>query len=351
MDTSRFVYNTTVDLLNKKILKPNWMAIKSEIIKALPEWTMPVPYQIKSIAVKDACLAVQNAIRKYKKGGGISHVKFRSRKEPTQSCFVPKSAIKNNGIYTTILGTIQYAEALPDNPKDSRLVWRAGRLYLKIPFTKPSVPYGEKQARTVSIDPGIRNFATFFSEAICGHIGQNDFGRIQRLATHADKLVSRMSKAGKQKKKKMLIALHRAGDKIRNLVEELHHKAALFLVRNFDIILLPTFETSEMALKANRKIRSKTVRNMMTFSHFKFKNFLKHKAFEYGKKVVDVCEAYTSKTHPETGEIMNIGGAKSIKLLNGNRVDRDINGARNIMLRALVDPPMSKDMQLTVNLN
>lgn len=48
---------------------------------------------------------------------------------------------------------------------------------------------------------------------------------------------------------------------------------------------------------------------------------------------------------------MNIGGAKSIKLLNGNRVDRDINGARNIMLRALTDSSMSKDMQLTVNFN
>ena len=66
---------------------------------------------------------------------------------------------------------------------------------------------------------------------------------------------------------------------------------------------------------------------------------------------MDVCEAYTSKTHPETGKIMNIGGAKSIKLLNGNRVDRDINGARNILLRALVDSPVSKDTQLTVRFN
>lgn len=67
----------------------------------------------------------------------------------------------------------------------------------------------------------------------------------------------------------------------------------------------------------------------------------KHKAFEHGKKVVDVCEAYTSKTHPETGEIRNVGGAKKIKLTNGNWVDRDIVGARNILLRALVDTPDS----------
>lgn len=347
MDTSRFVYNMTVELLNKKEAGPNWFAIKTKIIKALPEWTMPVPYQIKSIAVKDACLAVKNAIRKFKAGGGISRVKFRSRKEPTQSCFIPKSAIKTNGIYHTVLGVIRYAEVLPDNLKDSRLIWRAGRLFLKIPFSKPPVPYGENQARVVSIDPGIRNFVTFFSNTHCGHVGMGDFGKIQRLASYADKLVSKMSKVGKQKKRKMCMALHRMGDKIRNLVEELHHKTALFLVKNFDLILLPTFETSDMALKANRKIRSKSVRSMMTFSHYRFKRFLQHKAFEYGKKVLEVCESYTSKTHPETGELMVIGGRKSIKLLNNSRIDRDLNGARNILLRALVDSPVSKDTQLT----
>jgi len=59
----------------------------------------------------------------------------------------------------------------------------------------------------------------------------------------------------------------------------------------------------------------------------------------YGKAVVDVCEAYTSKTHPQTGEIKQIGGAKRIRLLSGEWVHRDIVGARNILLRALVDKP------------
>ena len=50
--------------------------------------------------------------------------------------------------------------------------------------------------------------------------------------------------------------------------------------------------------KTDRKIKSKTVRNMLTFAHYRFKLFLKHIAFEYGKTVIDVSEAYTSKTHP-----------------------------------------------------
>jgi putative transposase len=92
-----------------------------------------------------------------------------------------------------------------------------------------------------------------------------------------------------------------------------------------------------MVSRANRKFQSKTVRNMLTFAHYRFKQFLKNKAFEHGKTVLEVCEAYTSKTHPETGEIKQIGGAKRIRLLFGEWVNRDIVGARNILLRALVN--------------
>ena len=47
-------------------------------------------------------------------------------------------------------------------------------------------------------------------------------------------------------------------------------------------------------------------------------------------------EAYTSKTNSFNGEIMNIGSRKSY-VYEGICVDRDINGARNIMLRAMRD--------------
>jgi putative transposase len=77
----------------------------------------------------------------------------------------------------------------------------------------------------------------------------------------------------------------------------------------------------------------------LSLAHYRFKQFLKNKAFEFGKTVLDVCEAYTSKTHPETGEIKQIGSVKRIRLLSGKWVNRDIVGTRNILLRALVDKP------------
>lgn len=316
------------------------MEIKKYATGLLPEWTKDCPFQVKGIAIKDAVNAFFKA-----KGAP----QFRSRNQPVQSCFIPKSAIKLTGIYPRISGKgLHYSESLPESFLDSRLVWKAGKYYLSVPFRTPGVPYGENQARVVAIDPGIRNFAAFYSDDTCGLIGQGDFSRIQRLAHHLDKLTSKMSKAPKQKKRKMRLAATRMREKVKNLLDELHHKSALFLVSNFELILLPTFETSRMASKAGRKINNNSVRSLLTFAHYRFKQFIKHKAFEHGKRVVDVNEAYTSKTHPETGQVVNIGGAKYIKLLSGDRVNRDLVGARNIMLRALVDTPQSSDWQLTV---
>ncbi|MDD2815006.1 MAG: transposase [Thiotrichaceae bacterium] len=339
---SRFVYNTTIALLRdyEGDKKPSWMDIKKMFTRLLPEWTKDTPFQVKGMAIKDAHNAFWKTCKTNKGRGKPTTFRFRSRKDPVQSCFIPKSAISLNGIYPQISGKgLGYTESLPESCLDSRLVWKAGKFYLAVP-AKYRVPSGDNQAHgVVAIDPGVRTFATFYSTESCGLLGHSDFSRIQRMAHYLDDLVSRASKAGKQKKKCMMLAGLRMRQKVQNLIDELHHKTALFLVKNFDCILLPTFETSQMVGRSGRKIRCKTVRNMLTFAHYRFKQFLKNKASEHGKTVVDVCEAYTSKTHPETGEIKQTGGAKRIRLLSGEWVNRDIVGARNILLRALVDKP------------
>lgn len=336
---SRLVFNRTVEYLQQPDTKANWKAIKGELLAALPDFCKAVPYQIKSIAIKDACKAISNAKLKFKKTGEIQKVQFRSRRDPSQSCYIPKSAVKDSGIYHTILGELSYREQLPKDFGDCRLMAYAGHFYLAVPQELPTIQ-ADNQGRVVAIDPGVRSFVSFLSETSVGKIGQGDFSRIQRLCFHLDDLISRLSKAKAQAKRRMKKAAARMRLKIKNLIDELHHKAAKFFTDNFDVILLPTFETSQMARKGKRKIRSKTVRSMLTFSHFRFKQFLKHKAFETGKLVLDVCEAYTSKTVSWTGELRNIGGAKKIKSkIDGQTMDRDYNGARGIFLRALGDIP------------
>ena len=327
----------------------SWREVRKLILDDLPDWAKACPYQIKATAVRDAHGAFFSALKAAKKNGKPASFRFRARKDPVQSCYIPKSAIKPDGIYPRVSGKgLFYSEPLPESLMDSRLLFRAGRFYLTLPEEKTTFP-AENQGRVVALDPGVRKFMTYYADDQCGHIGDADFSRIQRLAHHMDQLLSRIAKTkAKQKKRRMRLAAARMRERIRFLIEELHRKTALFLVRNFDLILIPTFETKQMSSKAGRKIRSKTVRSLLSFAHYRFKKFLKHKAFEHGKLVREVCEAYTSKTHPETGEIKAIGGAKRIKLTDGSYVDRDIVGARNILLRALVDTPQSNDWQLTV---
>lgn len=58
----------------------NWMVIKTGILNSLPEWAKPVPFPIKSIAIKDACGAVKAAKQGFKKHDQIRKYRFRSRK-------------------------------------------------------------------------------------------------------------------------------------------------------------------------------------------------------------------------------------------------------------------------------
>ena len=336
---SRFVYNKTIEYLQTPGTKANWMAIKTDILHSLPDWVNNVPYQIKSIAIKDACLAVKACKKGFGKDGQFRTTKFRSRKDTKQSVYIPKTAIKDCGIYHSILGQSKLKEALPKDFSDGRLTLAYGEYYLVVSEQVQPIKT-DNQGRVVALDPGVRTFMTFFSESSYGWLGKDSNLQIQKLCFKLDKLISKMSKASCLQRKRFKKAADRLKSKIQHLVKELHHKTARFLVDNFDVILLPSFESSQMVSKSRRKIRSKTVRQMLTLSHYQFKKHLEWKAWETGKvALTSINEAYTSKTVSWTGEVKKIGGSRIIKDANGISMDRDLNGARGIFLRALVDTP------------
>ena len=89
-----------------------------------------------------------------------------------------------------------------------------------------------------------------------------------------------------------------------------------------------------MVKRMSRKINCETVRKMLNWSHFEFRQRLKHKANEFGSVVHEVGEAYSSKS---------CGKCRGINWMLGNSktftcpfckfsIDRDFNGARNIFL-------------------
>ena len=118
-------------------------------------------------------------------------------------------------------------------------------------------------------------------------------------------------------------------------------------VPTYSVILLPKFETSRMVRRRKdgkrvaRKITKKTVRTMLTWSHYKFRQLLLHRAKRESDCTVIICdEAYTSKTCGACGKINDkLGGSKVFKCpqLGCDHVaDRDFDAARKILIRYLV---------------
>ena len=351
---ARYAYNQTVELLTQEDApKAVKTKIRDAILPTLPSWHRSAPREVLVGAIFDACRAVSAAkkrnsqIAKDKSKGlrqeeSFAKARFRSRKNPRQTFTVQANCVTGSGIYRTKLGDMRMAERLPTqkNQNISRLTLRHGQYHLAVPYDERRPPQRENQAQVVSLDPGVRSFLTWYSADSVGKIGEGAFFRIQRLCERLDDLLSRAAKSPARRRRNMRRAAGRMRLRIENLVQELHRKAACFLVDNFDVILLPTFETSEMVERGRRRIRSRTVRNLLSLAHYRFKLFLKHKADEAGAMVLDVSEAYTTKTVSWTGEMQeNLGGSSVVVGQDGERMDRDYNGARGIYLRALGDIP------------
>ena len=330
--------------------------VMAELKLLHPEWES-VPYQVKRTSVRDACRAMSN-VKKFNRQLAIYHrggtrldeefaeLNFRSRKNPRQSCYIPDDAVTEHGVYHTVLGSLRMAEAIPAGQKECRLVKERGLYWLAVPHPVQCDIEAPSGDGIVALDPGVRTFLTYFSETDCGKIGHHAFGRIQRLCHHLDDLISRTdTEPDRHRRRRMRKAQAKLRQRIVNLVDELHWQVARWLTGNYQVILLPTFETQDMTRRAGRKIRSKTARMMLSFRHYEFKQRLKWKAWQRGALAIDVNEAYTSKTRSWDGTVdARLGGARVIRDGNGFGMDRDVNGARGIFLRALGDSPFLRGL-------
>ena len=301
---ARYAYNQTIELLTgddaPRAVKTK---VRDVILPTLPPWHRVAPREVLVGAIFDACRAVSAAKKRNAQlsksaspDTNFARVHFRSRKNPKQSFTVQANCVTPDGIYRTKLGDMLMAERMPVavNRNICRLTLRYGQYHLAVPYDEQRPPQRENQARVVALDPGVRSFMTWYTNDSVGKIGEGAFFRIQRLCERLDELLSRAAKSPARRRRNMRRAAGRMRVRIENLVQELHRQAARFLVDHFEVILLPGFETSEMVERGSRNIRSKTVRNLLSLAHYRFSQFLRHKAQETGVVVIGVNEAYTS---------------------------------------------------------
>jgi len=332
---SRWWYNHTINHLNQ----PDTKALLSEVRKVvqkcedIPEWAMECPQRIREHAMADACNAVKNAKVKCQKTGQFQKVSFRAKRDPIQSFGFDKISLNQDFVFSLKKFKMEFeaTEEFDVDLEGTRIVREGSRYFVIIPQKRYYQIPENQRIDTVALDPGVRTFITFYSEVLHGKIGEGDFQRIYRLCLFLDRIYSKISKAKCRQKRRLKQAAERMRWKLFDLIDELHKKTANFLCRTFNRIFIPSFETSQMVTK----LHSSVARNMMTFAHFRFKEYLKTKGQEFMCEVIECNEAYTSKTCSYCGKIHKIGSKKTMKCECGAKVDRDLNGARGIFLRAL----------------
>ncbi|NEO44758.1 MAG: transposase [Moorea sp. SIO4A3] len=341
INAARWCYNKAIAIL--KSTKIGKYDLRKKVMSDVPQWVGNTPYSPREYAIFQAFEAHKAA----KKAGGFT--KFRKYSDPVQSVrfnkvnfrkgtFSPKDT-KGLSFYTS--------EPLPEKmTHDPILSIDRGRWLISFAIEE-KVEVRSVPQRAIALDPGVRTFLTGFDGQKFVDLGVGDIGRIYRLCSYLDDLISRAALAkgssNKRKRFKLRKAAQRIRVKIRNLINEAHKKISCYLTSEYQVIYLPKFETSQMVSKSKRKIRSKTVRAMMNWAHYRFKMTLKHQAAKRGCFVVDVTEEYTSKTCTKCGHVHSkLGGSKKFACSEcGHTLDRDHNGAFGIFLKALRDTSSS----------
>lgn len=338
------------------------------------------PYDILSYEIKDFCSNVKSSFTNIKRGNITHFMVGKKNTKKHQTITIYKNCVSKNGIYPSLLGKQnKFSESIniDDVMCDCKLTYDkiTNNFYLYCPQYiqgKQSSEIVKKQV--VALDPGEKTFMAYYSLDDCGMIGTDIRKPIllieQKIRGYQRVLKKKKNKNGKRiNKKKIIIRINKLYTKIKGIVNELHKKTALFLCRNYETILIPKFETKNMLkneyvvvknmvsanvnkikdankdnlreLRTNLKVykrkrrlsgRVKFVLNML--SHYKFRQHLISKAEEYGCRVMVVTEEYTSQLCTSCGKLDKtyVNREKRCKHCN-NKINRDINGSRNILLK------------------
>lgn len=320
--------------------RANWFNAKSENADKQKELDLRLPSELckmrgckdltATISLDGRCIndgiIYQNSLRtelkKYVTGTG-----------KTKTAIERSQAAEINAIIAK--AKIDISKEDQKDQKICKLLWdrQRGKFSLFIPYYQ-QLETSDKIDEVVAIDPGIRTLAQFYSEKYSGAVGEEWLPRVMPLIKRSDALLERA--ADKSNKYYLRCRLKRraasARLKARNIVKDMHHKTALFFTKNFQCILLPVMNTKQMV---GEGVSSNLSRAIMTCSHYKFREIMIHKAQKHYVNLILCKEQWTSKTCTRCGFIKNDLGANKVYNCDSCKltVDRDYNGARNIMLK------------------
>lgn len=349
---ARFLYNKAIFLrtktnLNKFQLRNRLATIKNResgknnsFYNNKP-WLKDCPSSVRKSAVYDAVANLQSCFSN--KNISQFTLPFRTKKREQQNGYgfsIEKQDIKKQkdklyiaGEEFRYYGTKQLHKLVPgDRPDHDCKVQRSafGEYFLIVPYRCHGSPVPKVFTNPISIDVGVRKNMTTYAP----NKGESLFvgdrwidNAIMPLLLRLDQLYS-----DRKKNKEEILRLRK---RVFYLKKEFRDQAASYISKNHDLVLMSKLDTKELSIKAERRLKTKTVRAMLNIGHSKLFDAMKDKCWEHGSKFLHVGEEYTSQTCPCCGRRKKTS-SETYSCCCGFEQDRDIVGALNILIKAIV---------------
>ena len=353
----------------RNVITPKYINTKNNT-----QWILETPKAIREAAVFEAYTMNDIAIKNYKNNHTKKPIMKKRNNKTKWSINIPPESITitetvdiitNNKkqLYQIQLykysgklsepfefGTFQVKEKIEydkstNHPKqECKIIYDGINYYLGIPEKRniKHVDTIKNRYFMVAADPGIRKFNTMFiperNEYI--EIGTDASDKIWKKLIQLDNLISYQSKncINNKKRRRLILKIKKVRKKIMYLQDELHKKTSSWLCNNFKIITIPKLnEANSLIKKKDRKLKTVTVRKMVTLAHNKFILTLQMKAEEFNSVIEIVPEKYTSqkcsncKKHTKT--------AKELYKCNhcGYEIDRDVQASKNRAISSILE--------------
>ena len=218
---------------------------------------------------------------------------------------------------------VRWSRPLEGAPKTVTLSREADGWYVCISCadvpTQPLAPTGQE----TGIDLGLESFATLADGTMIHN--PRCYRRAERRLKTAQRKVSRRKK-GSNRRRKAVRLLAKAHQKVKRQRQDFQHKAALQLVRAYDMIYHEDLQVANMVKNHH------LAKSIADAGWSGFLTILAFKAACAGKQVVAVPPAYTSQTCSGCGVVVKKG--LSVRWHScpdcGTSLHRDHNAAKNI---------------------
>ncbi len=324
------------------------------LLENTPDWlnNFNMPSHLKRQAIKEAFDNFNKCMNMYKTKKRKFKLNFKTKKDIYYTINIEKQMISSKHIlfekYKINNKKVFTENNIKENLSkynycDSSITYNKilNKYYLNLSYKKETIKC--KNNKVCSIDPGVRNFVSLYSDNKIANIGINCSEKINKLNKEIDIIKSRLSKKEytgnngkvyintKKRKRQLRKAQERKQIKLSNKIKELHNQTSNYLTKNYSLIINTPFESQKMVQTLGRNM-SRIMNNM---SYYKFKQQLKGKCEERNVKMEIKEEYYTSRTCTYCGKIKNDLGSNKTYECNKCKIklERDSNGARNILLR------------------